>query len=139
MKAISIRAPWWWFILHGGKRIENRDWPTHYRGPVWIHASSWWRERDAWGDCLAARDMAGGTDGFAFPSIDAFRDDIRRLGGHIVGRAHIVDCVRSHASPWFVGDYGFVLDKVEPVPIPWLCKGALGLFETPWDHWDQAA
>ena len=45
MKALSIRSPWWWFILHGGgKDMENRDWSTNYRGRVLIHASSWWQE-----------------------------------------------------------------------------------------------
>jgi hypothetical protein len=31
---ISIRSPWWWFILHAGKRIENRAWRTAYRGAL---------------------------------------------------------------------------------------------------------
>ena len=28
MKALSIRQPWAWAILHAGKDIENRDWRT---------------------------------------------------------------------------------------------------------------
>lgn len=132
MKAISIRAPWWWFILHAGKDIENRDWKHSYRGPVLIHASSWWKERDCWDDATAARGMAGHTEAFKFPSIETFRGDMRRLGGHIVGRADIVGCVRSSDSPWFAGDYGFVLANVQPMPIPWFCSGKLGLFDVPW-------
>ena len=38
-KAISIRQPWAWAIVHAGKDIENRDWSTRYRGPVCIHAA----------------------------------------------------------------------------------------------------
>ena len=34
MKALSIRQPWSWLILHGGKDIENRSWRTNVRGPV---------------------------------------------------------------------------------------------------------
>lgn len=34
MKAISIRAPWWWLILYGDKRLENRPRRTSYRGPI---------------------------------------------------------------------------------------------------------
>lgn len=132
MKAISIRAPWWWFILHAGKDIENRDWKHSYRGPVLIHASSWWKEREVRDDATAARDLAGHTAAFRFPSIDTFRGDMRRLGGHIVGRAEIVGCVRSSDSPWFVGDYGFVLKNVQPLPIPFLCTGALGFFDVRW-------
>ncbi len=39
MIALSIRQPWAWHILHSGKDIENRDWPTRFRGRVLIHAS----------------------------------------------------------------------------------------------------
>lgn len=39
MRAISIRQPWCWAILHAGKRVENRDWKgCSYRGPVLLHA-----------------------------------------------------------------------------------------------------
>ena len=37
MKALSVRAPWWWAILHG-KPVENRDWYTRVRGRVALHA-----------------------------------------------------------------------------------------------------
>lgn len=39
MIALSIRQPWAWHILNSGKDIENRDWPTRFRGRVLIHAS----------------------------------------------------------------------------------------------------
>jgi hypothetical protein len=39
MKALSIRPPWAWAILHLGKTIENRTWKTRYRGPILLHAS----------------------------------------------------------------------------------------------------
>jgi hypothetical protein len=39
MKIISIRQPWADLIVNGSKNIENRSWPTSYRGPVLIHAS----------------------------------------------------------------------------------------------------
>ena len=39
MKALSIRQPWAWLILHGGKDIENRTWATKLRGRVLIHAA----------------------------------------------------------------------------------------------------
>ena len=31
MKALSIRQPWAWLILHAGKDIENRDWKPRIR------------------------------------------------------------------------------------------------------------
>ncbi len=39
MKIITIRQPWADLIVNGSKNIENRSWPTSYRGPVLIHAS----------------------------------------------------------------------------------------------------
>jgi hypothetical protein len=39
MKILSIRQPWAYLITRGSKNIENRSWPTNYRGPVLIHAS----------------------------------------------------------------------------------------------------
>lgn len=126
MKALSIRAPWWWFILHGGKSVENRDWPTRYRGPVWIHASKWFRLDDVVENFDFARNIAV-RQGRELPSVTL--RDLRDRGGHIVGRARIVDCVSRSDSPWFFGPHGFVLADVEPLAEPIPCKGALGFFD----------
>lgn len=40
LPAISIRQPWAWLILNAGKDIENRDWPTNFRGPSGPSAGS---------------------------------------------------------------------------------------------------
>jgi hypothetical protein len=42
MRALSIRQPWAWAILHAGKDIENRDWKPgnparRFRGSFLIH------------------------------------------------------------------------------------------------------
>lgn len=37
MRCLSVRAPWWWFILYAGKDIENRPWNCHKRGPIGTH------------------------------------------------------------------------------------------------------
>ena len=49
MKALSIRQPWAWMILYAGKDIENREWPTRFRGRVLIHASKG-MTHDEWED-----------------------------------------------------------------------------------------
>lgn len=38
MKALTICQPYAELIARGDKPIENRTWPTHYRGPLLIHA-----------------------------------------------------------------------------------------------------
>lgn len=117
--ALSIRQPWAWAILHAGKDVENRTWPTRWRGRVLIHAGKAFDgpKADALEDaCMWARDA-----GIAPPSIDQLQR------GGIVGEAEIVDCVRSSGSRWFVGPYAFVLRNARPLPfVP--CKGELGFF-----------
>ena len=39
MKALTIKQPWAYLIIHGGKDIENRTWRTKYRGRILIHAA----------------------------------------------------------------------------------------------------
>ena len=39
LPVLSIRQPWAWFILRGGKNIENRSRRTHHRGWFLIHAA----------------------------------------------------------------------------------------------------
>lgn len=131
MKIISVRAPWWCFLVHSNKDIENRDWPTSYRGPVLLHASSWWKQEVVELDTESALRMREAT-GPAPKRLKMTWDEMRALGGHIVGRADIVDCVTASTSPWFVGRYGFVIANAKPVvPIPF--KARLGLFDAPAD------
>ncbi len=122
--ALSIRQPWAWLIVNGHKPIENRDWPTKFRGPVLIHASLK-IERDALADVsMGIHPVTGGVLGMnPTPEID-----IKAQAGGIVGVAEIVDCVTDHPSPWFVGDYGFVLRDARPLPFMPL-KGMLGFFK----------
>ena len=109
MKIITIRQPWAHLIVSGSKNIENRTWPTSYRGPVLIHASL----NPNRALCLQRR-------------IDP--DTLRR--GGVIGIAEISDCVTMHRSLWFNGPYGFVLRRRRPLPfIEW--KGALGFRDAP--------
>lgn len=127
-KALSIRAPWWWFILHGGKDIENRDWWTSFTGPVLIHASKWWGTTEA---LLTMQEFGPLAERAGAPRVTM--EQVRPHGGCIVGMAEITDCVTGSDSPWFFGDYGFKLANpvafAEPIP----CKGALGFFTVPPD------
>lgn len=131
MKAISIRQPWAWLILHAGKDIENRDWSTRYRGPVLIHASqgmthSEYEEGLNLAQAIRKTLVVPGSPGHLL-RMPAFTD-LRR--GGIVGQVDIVDCVQEHPSPWFFGDFGFVLANPRAIPFH-RCKGMLGFFQPP--------
>jgi hypothetical protein len=124
VKALSIRQPYAWLIVNGLKDIENRNWPTNFRGDVLIHAGITYPMRDYADDA----EIYGRRFG-AYPA----REEM--LGG-IVGVATIVDCVATSDSEWFFGPYGFVLENARPLPmIP--CKGALGFFEPKLDFADR--
>lgn len=127
LPCLSIRQPWAWLILHGGKDIENRDWPTKRRGRVLVHAAkgmTW----DEWGH---AWDFAQGS-GASPRALTAGLTYHNIQRGGIVGSVEIVDCVERSESPWFIGRYGFVLRDPRPLPFtPW--KGALGFFGIPRD------
>jgi hypothetical protein len=129
MKALSIRQPWAWLILHGGKDIENRTWRTNYRGPVMIHAGKTMTKADYEAACIFCNSMGlpisdNPDDWTFFPTFE----ELKKQCGGIVGSVEIVDCVSFSVSPWFTGDFGFVLKNAEPLPfMP--RKGALSFFE----------
>jgi hypothetical protein len=115
MKIISIRQPWAGLIVSGLKDVENRTWPTRYRGPILIHASQ--RPDDI------SRGDIDRRFGVSPPS--------RQPLGGVIGIADLVDCVRTHDSKWYAQDhYAFVLTNARPLPfVRW--KGALSLRAAP--------
>jgi len=121
MLALSIRQPWAWLIINGGKDIENRDWPTKFRGRILVHAGKG-MTRDEFDSAAIFSFGRTGTAKLPPP------DELQR--GGIIGSVEIVDCVKHSGSHWFVGTYGFVLRDPRPLPFtPW--KGRLGFFDVP--------
>ena len=119
MKALSIRQPWASLIVEGRKNIENRSWPTKFRGRIYIHASLRF-DKDALAFLKDKDLMLNGDSETVFYKLPR---------GSIIGEVSIIDCVAFHPSPWFSGPFGFVLSN--PVKfdsfIP--CKGQLNFFE----------
>lgn len=137
MKALSIRQPWAWLILRPDlkdpdewqraidaglvKDIENRSWPTKFRGDFLIHTSALYTRaqhaeyQQTMRECFEIE----------LPAYDAMQT------GGIVGTARILDCVVSHPSRWKEGNsWGFVLALQRPIPfIPY--KGRLSFFDVP--------
>jgi len=119
MRTLSIRQPWAWLIAHGYKDVENRSWSTTYRGWLLIHASKTVAKRDY----REVAEQVHGQFGLQVPELDA----IER--GGIVGLARLSDCVRESGSPWFTGEFGFVLRPPRVLPFH-ACKGGLSFFHT---------
>jgi hypothetical protein len=121
MKALSIHQPWAWAILHAGKTVENRGWPTRYRGPLLIHAS---KTRSSY-DREALVDWAK-VYGVALPRWEEL------VAGALVGVVELVDCVpasRVDPSPWVEGPICWVLANPRPFAATLTYRGAQGLFE----------
>lgn len=118
---LSVRQPWASLIINGGKDIENRDWPTRVRGRVGIHSSARMTREEMESACDF---MASWIPKF---SSHRFKQDRFPLG-YILGTVEIADCVRQSDSPWFMGEYGFVLRNPLPLPTPIVAKGALGFW-----------
>ena len=121
MKVLSVRQPWAWLIVNGWKNVENRTWPTKFRGRVLIHASKG-MTRDEYNACYLF--VCGFAPSLAMSEMPAF-DDLQR--GGIIGETTILDCVTHHPSDWFTGPFGFVVDESKPLPfVP--MNGQLGFF-----------
>jgi len=127
MKALSIKQPWAWLIASGFKPVENRSWPTNYRGRIYVHA----------GKKPDTAETKIYPVYFNQQELDKLFELTEWGQSAIIGEVDIVDCRFRYPgenanlhSPWHEESmYGFYL--VNPVeyetPIP--CRGQLGFFE----------
>lgn len=107
MKALTIRQPWAGLIVAGLKTVENRSWPTSYRGVLVIHAGA------------RPDDEAMAEYGHLLDEYPA---------GAIIGTVQVVDCVRDSDSPWAIpGQWHWLLTDPRPCK-PRAAKGSLGLW-----------
>jgi len=120
MKTLSIRQPWAWLIVHGGKDIENRSWHTKYRGRFLVHASNGMTKRE-----------------YAFAAEYAKRLGVivppanQLLLGGVIGSVELIDCLAAHKSQWYMpGNKAFVLREPRALPFH-STPGRLGFFDAP--------
>jgi hypothetical protein len=124
MKALSIRQPWAWLIIHGGKDIENRSWHTKLRGRFLVHAAKGMTKAEY----IAALEVVSGAASFETLKNLPMMEDLER--GGIVGSVELVDSVDTSESPWYMGEKAFLLRDPKPLPFSPL-KGRLNFFEVP--------
>ena len=89
MRGLTVRQPWAWAIIHGGKDVENRsrNIAGSYRGPVAIHAGAGLSEEG----CMLVPDLLDATR----PDLLAEYADATLTYGAIIG---VVDLVDVHDS-----------------------------------------
>lgn len=127
MKALTIRQPFAWLIIHAGKDVENRNWRTAYRGLFWIHAGKAQSglEYDEARRFYEERVIPRLDPSSSPPELPSMGD--LDYGG-IIGTARLIDCVEESPSPWFTGPHGFVLRNAKAVPFRPI-RGRMGWFE----------
>lgn len=119
--ALSVRQPWAWAIIHGGKVIENRSMGSirtgrMVPGPICIHAATGMKEAEyRYAHWRLARHGA-----------DCPRPD-ELVRGAIIGTVDVTEIITESDSEWFGGDAGLVLANPRAIdPLP--ASGKLGYF-----------
>ena len=138
MRILTVRQPWAWAIIHGGKDIENRvrNIAGDYRGPVAIHVA---KQHEPTQAAEAVKQITGQRP-------QTMKNFLPVDGGHIIGLVDLVDvhncskitgCIDSNehsdmrriiCSPWAeVHGTHMVLANPRPLAKPIPYRGALGL------------
>lgn len=147
-RAVSIRQPYGFAILHLGKRLENRERSDgripalcRHRGPILIHSSSWFglqEVHDQTEDCIAIAER-NGLDIAARRPITL--RNLKGSTGGIIGRCRVVGAVGfacddplrlpEDQQRWYTGAHAAVLADVEAFTEVIPCRGMLGVFRVP--------
>lgn len=158
MRILTVRQPWAWAIIYGGKDVENRvrNVAGTYRGPVaihvgmadadnaperlWLDHASFYREQAAkrsrdvsWRDCdrgliIGVVELVGVHEGH-----NTERSQFRAVRSCYRPGTPFGPC-----SPWALPDHHHLeLANPRPLATPIPYKGALGLRELP-DHTERA-
>lgn len=129
MRILTIKQPWAWAVLHGGKDVENRvrNIAGDYRGPVAIHAgAAWdWDIQFPVGDTphptshsLVRGAILGVVD--LVDVHDGSSESMHAMDGSVLGTRA--------CSPWAEPNtFHLVLANPRPLRTPIPFKGALGL------------
>jgi len=124
VKALTIRQPWAWATIYGGKDIENRPWRTAYRGPLLIHAG---KNADPDPDaCSRLLWTMADPEAFGRPRA------VWQAREAIIGVVYLADVLIDSPSPWAaVGCYHWVFEFPAPVDSVIPCRGRPGLWVPP--------
>jgi len=132
MKAITIKQPWASLIIEGLKDVENRTWPTKFRGRVLVHASA-------------------AIDKNAIDRISLINDELAKKIKHelicnklplgvIIGHVEIVSClchthhsINDTKSIWAEKDaWHWILANPTKIMEPIPAKGKLSFWDYPY-------
>jgi hypothetical protein len=122
VKALTLRQPWAWATIYGGKDVENRRWKTRHRGPLLIHAGM---EIDPGGSASVLKTLA---DPFVFARPQVAWE----ARGAIIGLVFLADILTDSSSRWALpGWYNWALEFPSPIDPPMPHRGQPGLWTPP--------
>ena len=122
MKALTLRQPWAWAAIYGGKDVENRRWKTAYRGPLLIHAG---KDADPGGSESLLWTMAD-PEAFGRPRA------AWQARGAIIGLVFLADILTDSPSRWAIsGCFHWMLEFPTTIAPPVPYRGRQGLWTPP--------
>jgi hypothetical protein len=125
LPVLSIRQPWSNAILCGLKDVENRSMRTAIRGRILIHASAN-TQPDTFADWLQFIKRRG----LYQEAMNALTNAGDARYGGIIGSVEIIDCIKDSPSPWYTGQWAYVLRDPQPLEFLHL-RGMPGFFKVP--------
>jgi len=128
MKALTVCQPYAHLIALGEKRVENRTWPTGYRGWLAIHAGKSRKYLDTEGeDERRWPDMAWG----AIVAVCRLTASVYKYGEltDLIGERPELHWLTTHEH--VEGPFCWILEDIQRLTDPLPCLGQRGLFELP--------
>jgi hypothetical protein len=123
VKALTVKPPWSWAIIYGGKDVENRTWKTDYRGELLIHSGKAWSTEGA-SNTMVKNAFERANPALHYPLYEA--------GGVALGVVDLVGCIEDSESLWAMpGHWHWVLTNPRPLIEPLPMRGALSLWDVP--------
>jgi hypothetical protein len=121
LRVLTIRQPWAYAIMELGKDVENRTWPTEYRGPLIVHSS-------------VKPEPSNILEPYVSKAVMSRLDDSEMALGAILGVVDLVDCIEDSTSKWADDPddaWHWILKNPRKLSKPIFCKGSLGLWKPP--------
>lgn len=126
MRALTLHACWAWAVAHAGKDIENRVWkpPSSILGQrIAIHAGANPGASYGQDECAELCQLAGAEPPPSWPRSAILCTAV--VAGYITDESPL----HLRNNHWYGGPFGWLLADVVTLPLPFPCKGMLGLWE----------
>lgn len=125
MKALTVCQPYAQLIARGEKLVENRTWPTNYRGPLLIHAG----KSRSWLDPVDEMEFSVAGDPLVFGALICVANLVDVLDVERIRRGDFdshYPWIKSHEHT--EGPWCWVLSPVRRLAAPISWRGAQGLW-----------